>query len=382
MPCRRVTVLSLAFVSCITSISAAIPTAEGEHLNRPTENKSKLYVSLLVVPLFMAGCPSRSAAQGVGKFCPFGTCDITNPVYVNVYWDSSKSQWDQDEIAASQGDMLTARIDALTRALTHTNYFVGLSGYGVVGATFLRSIASACVPVPATWTQAHDSMDSFTTCILTANTDLDVTHTFFNVFLPPQTTCSPGIGGDHDQYLALGNWPGGVDVVVAWIPTDGTCNSNIGSLFASLTHEMVEAATDPNPASGTGFKVFGEGSCDEIGDLCAGPPCSAPTPTPTFLYATTQEYWVNGMNACFAPSLLHVPPGATPNITVSRVSGGGSSTIFSLTGTSVAGRAEGAPWDLSGGRTLYLKAAITHGQTLWGAGNIEGNPRISWDLAR
>lgn len=344
------------------------------------------YVKFIAAALFMVSCASLSSAQGVGNFCPDsifgGTCDITNPVYVNVYWDTSEQQWDQDEIAVGQGDMLSARIDALTNAITHSNYFLGLSGYSVVSATFLRSVAVGdCAPLPFTIQPPNNylnkQMQAVANCVLAANPDLNPSTTILNVFIPPQVVpTSPTadyctkFNGDHDQFWS--------PVGMTRIPTHPTCNSNIAALFATLTHEMVEAATDPVPASPTGWKVFGGGGCDEIGDLCRCPGGRV-APRPTFLYALISEYWVNGMNACFSPSLVSVPPGSTPTISVSSISGSGQSTTFSLTGPSLAGANVGAPWDLKGGnfggQTLYLQALVAHpGQAMWSAGNIEGMP--------
>ena len=337
---------------------------------------ARLLLALLLV-LFYFCFPLTLAAQ-VGNFCPGGTCDITNPVYVNVYWETSTQAFDQDEIAAGQGDMLSGRIDALTRALTHSNYFLGLAGYSVTSATFLRGVAAgSCAPLPFTIQPPNNylnqEMKTLTNCVLGANPDINPSTTILNVFYPPQVVPTSAtadyctkFSGDHDQF-----W---TPVGITRIPTHPTCNPNITALFITLTHEMVEAATDPVPASPTGWKTFGGGSCDEIGDVCACPG-GIVAPTPRFLYARLSEYWVDGTKVCFSPALLSVPPAATPAVAVSSVSGGGQSTLFTLAGTSIAGSAVGAPWDLVGGKTLYLQANIAHpGQAIWSAGNIEGTP--------
>jgi IPT/TIG domain len=337
---------------------------------------ARLLLALLLVLFYF--CSPLTLAGQVGNFCPSGTCDITNPVYVNVYWETSTQAFDKDEIAAGQGDMLSGRIDALTRALTHSNYFLGLAGYSVTSATFLRGVAAgSCAPLPFTIQPPNNylnqEMKTLTSCVLGANPDINPSTTILNVFYPPQVVPTSATAdyctkysGDHDQF-----W---TPVGITRIPTHPTCNPNITALFTTLTHEMVEAATDPVPASPTGWKTFGGGSCDEIGDVCACPG-GIVAPTPRFLYASLSEYWVDGTKACFSPALLSVPPGATPAIVVSSVSGGGQSTLFTLAGTSIAGSAVGAPWDLVGGKTLYLQASIAHpGQAPWSAGNIEGTP--------
>ena len=98
---------------------------------------------------FLSLFSCRVSAGQIGNFCPIGPCNITNPVYVNVYWESSKQAWDQDAINAGIPDLTSGRIDALTTALMHSNYFAGLSGYSVTSASFLRGVAlGPCVPLP------------------------------------------------------------------------------------------------------------------------------------------------------------------------------------------------------------------------------------------
>lgn len=171
---------------------------------------ARLLLALLLV-LFCFCFPLTLAAQ-VGNFCPGGTCDITNPVYVNVYWETSTQAFDQDEIAAGQGDMLSGRIDALTRALTHSNYFLGLAGYSVTSATFLRGVAAgSCAPLPFTIQPPNNylnqEMKTLTSCVLGANPDINPSTTILNVFYPPQVVPTSATAdyctkysGDHDQF--------------------------------------------------------------------------------------------------------------------------------------------------------------------------------------
>jgi hypothetical protein len=64
-------------------------------------------------------------ASAVINFCLSGTCDIDNPIYVNVYWDKSKDQSDADIRVADPSATVDA-IDALTNAVC------GSSGKGTV----------------------------------------------------------------------------------------------------------------------------------------------------------------------------------------------------------------------------------------------------------
>lgn len=318
--------------------------------------------------LWIVSC-SLSLAQ-IGNFCPIGPCNITKPVYVNVYWESSKQAWDQDVINAGMPDLASGHIDALTMALMHSNYFAGLSGYGVTSASFLRGVALGnCVPLPPELSLSDDMMVNIATCVLAANPDLSPGSAIINVLIPPNvpagatTAFCATAAGDHNVW--------GLQFFMTRVPA--TCNPNISFFFDSLTHEMVEAATDPFPEALSGWKKFAGGSCSEIGDLCVSK-CGATASVPPFLFASIQNYFVDGLKACFSPTLLSVPPGTPPSIGVTA-SGGGSSTIFFLTGTSIAGISEGAPWDLVGGRTLYLQALVSHaGEAPWSVGNIGGVP--------
>ncbi len=333
--------------------------------------------------VFLSSVLCSTCAAQVGNFCPIGPCNITNPVYVNVYWESSKEAWDQDAIKAGMPDLASARIDALTTALMHSNYFAGLSGYSVTSASFLRGVAlGSCVPLPPELSFNATMMQNIAACIFAANPDITPGSAILNILIPPNvppgatTAFCATAAGDHDMF--------GLGLVMTRIPA--ACNPNISFLFLALTHEMVEAATDPVPGALSGWKKFGGGPCGEIGDLCVSK-CGATAPAPTFLFGTIQNYFVDGLKACFSPALLSVPPAATPSISVAGMSGGGSSTVFSLSGTSLAGVQEGGPWDLVNGKTLYLQASVAHpGQAPWSAGNIQGMPpdvvnfeRVIWN---
>src|SRR5581483_7897722 len=97
-----------------------------------------------------------SALKAVSNFCPSGTCDIANPIYINVYWDSSENQWNVD-IAASDASATVSRIDALTKAVCHSAYFSQLTQYSVQScATRVSIVENGCGPPPSDIDQAHN----------------------------------------------------------------------------------------------------------------------------------------------------------------------------------------------------------------------------------
>jgi hypothetical protein len=87
----------------------------------------KIGAAVLVFGLLLAG-PFVSAVSNV---CfDGGGCDINHPTYVNVFWDSSESQWNQD-VQATDPSATVDRLDALLRALVHSRYFASLAQYHV-----------------------------------------------------------------------------------------------------------------------------------------------------------------------------------------------------------------------------------------------------------
>jgi hypothetical protein len=318
------------------------------------------------------------APAGVGNICTTGTCVIDHPIYINLYWDSSPAQWDIDVKAASTG-MGHARLDAFVKALDKSDYFdpMGKPGnYKVYAPRTLTSITSACAPIPANVDESFDKVVKLVKCVLDANPSLKnsfssgnfVSNIIFNVFLPPQvvnTSFCTFHNGAHftAKHEVVSAIPGTLAMfAVTMNPTDSTCNADFKHLGEGLSHEMVEAATDPNPSSPTGFKVFfiGDKGGEEIGDLCEN------TFTP-FLFGFVTQYWSNLANGCVTGFNLKAP-----KISSVDICGSGGAMKMKLTGKFGA-----EPWDLTSDafhdQTLYLRAAIS-GSNSWDAGNIEGLP--------
>jgi hypothetical protein len=203
-------------------------------------------------------------ADGVGNFCPSGTCVIDNPVYVNVYWIAGPTEWN-GEVGASSG-MTTDLIDKYTAAIIHSGYFAPLSQYQVYAPTFLfPSMFCVAVPPPASMDDVEPLVKFLVDCVFAQNPSLNNGKTILNLFLPPETTganwCTQR-SAKHDKF--------GSPVEVTIEPTNSACNNSFAGLLESLSHEMVEAATDPIAASATGYKnkTIGSQFGQEIGDLC------------------------------------------------------------------------------------------------------------------
>jgi hypothetical protein len=302
-----------------------------------------------------------SASKAVSNFCPSGTCDIANPVFVNVYWDSSEAQWNSD-IKATDPSATVFRLEAITVAICRSSYFSQMTQYSIQSCSILPGLVEAgCGPPPPDLDQAHSHIVDFATCVMTSLPALDPGSTILNVLLPPQTVpasptahfCSAS-NGQHDKY--------GSPVEVTFIPTNAACNSNIASITGALTHEMVEATTDPVPASPTEWKVpFKDG---EIADLCE----NSQFRYRPFLYGLVSEYFSNSpQNGCDPGELV-----LNPNIAKVTACGSGHGTRISISGTLYS-----PPWDLvndaNGSTTMFLQAAVS-GSHSFSAGGITNFP--------
>jgi hypothetical protein len=313
----------------------------------------------------LATAPGFAYGQGLGNFCPIGTCDITNPHYVNVYWDSSLAQWDTD-VAATTTDMRHQALDDLTEALVNSQYFATLTQYSVTSVTVGPSISTAgCMAAPSDLDTARSNLGNLANCLLKLYPSLKADNTILNVFVPPQSKpvslsadfCSK-FAGEHGEY--------GSPVQITFLPTNSACNPSLNALFGTVTHEMTEGTTDPNPPSPTGWKVNNPGDFfgQEVADVCQ----SLKFSNVPFLFSTPSVYWTNSGSTCVSGFAL-----TPPTITKATSCGTGQAMTLTLTGTF-----GGVPWDLAskkfGKQTLYLNARINHAGKVWEAGNFEGLP--------
>jgi hypothetical protein len=301
---------------------------------------------------------SVDARAGAHNYCTSGSCVNNTPVFVNVYWDSSAAQWDKDAAAAGVPDATVGRIDGLTNALVHSQYFSGLLQYGVGNVSAAPSVvASNCGPPPPTIEAAFSAMPGLVPCVVASHPALNNASTVLNVLLPPQVTSSSSAWCDpsnpkstsarHDLYVNPG-------VSATFTPTNPACNNGVSNVFAVMTHEMVEAATDPNVNSGYGWRM--DDDVTEIADVCKS---SEP-----FLYGSVDEYFANNINACTSGFSL------TPPSSNGSVCGSGGRMRITLNGAM-----GGVPFDVVNGssRSLYVHAVVS-GSHNWAAGHSQFFP--------
>ena len=187
-----------------------------------------------------------------------------------------------------------ADVEGFTSALIASPYFAGLNQSHVNSVSMRPGITvGSCGAIPATIDQALSEMGKFADCVmaLVNNPAFPPGNAVLNVFLPPQTApASPTadfcakFSGEHDKF--------GSSVEVTVIPTNSSCNGNAAGVFLTLSHEMVEATTNPVAASPTGWKQPFFNGGNEIGDICAGLPA-----TP-FRNGLATQYWSNAANDC------------------------------------------------------------------------------------
>ena len=330
----------------------------------------------LRLALLSLGLSSGAYAQ-LGNFCPgVGPCAFTDVTLVNVYWDVSRASWDADVGGPGSG-RTQAQIDAFTAALVHSTYFGQLTQYGLKSIQVAPSVTTgSCGSVP---TNVDDGIARIEDVILCAMTHSPVTaspQVIINIFLPPRVIntgfCNPDASGLFNAAFH-GHSNTWASPLYTFIPTTAACNAGARSTFISLSHEIVEAVTDPDPQALSGWKVPLDG---ENADLC---PSSAFSVT-SYVNGFAQQYWSNSAGGCvsgFSPSF-------TPSVTSTSVCGAGQNMRFTLYGNFGP-----TPWDLAtnsfNGQSLYLTARITRPATpAWGAGNFLGLPptvgfqRITW----
>ena len=311
---------------------------------------ARLLIAFVTFCVLLAISPSAHA--GVG--CERAHCGKSSPTFINVYWDTSAATWDSDAAAIGPG-VTEGQIDTFTAALVHSSYFSKLNQYsptGVFTASILPSTtATTCGAPPPDVDTAHARMGTFMSCVMTLNPAI-TSDMIVNVFLPPQTInmsfCNPITDGSgrtvhaeakHDV-TGVGGQP-----AYTFIPTTAACTGSAGVVFVALSHETVEAATNPYLGA-AGWQEWTP-PYKEIGDFCEG----SSIPTTPFLFGAVQQYWSNADNACVTGFSNTSPL----TVTSATVCGTGHGMLLVLNGNLGV-----APWDFasSPSRSSYLSVGI------------------------
>jgi len=240
---------------------------------------------------------------------------IASPTFVNIYWDAF---WDLDNPT-----MTKAKVDSITQAIIGSRYWAGLAEYGVMSASF----AGGFLPDPhcalkapnsvGFWDPFNPGIAGFIQCehdngppIFRQN---DV---IYNIILPPSAIESdfwsanfcngPGsptawhYHGLQNGFPAFGGQP-----IYTIVLANPLCLAG-SSLFENLTHEMVEAATDPYPIDISIFPLhFGISTETEIADFCESQFVNFPDPNAP---VRVSPYWSNSQQRCTSGLAAAAPP--------------------------------------------------------------------------
>jgi hypothetical protein len=191
-----------------------------------------------------------------------------------------------------------AEVTGAVRTLLASGYLTGLTQYRGSGHGALRGstlITSSDPPDGFTDDQVADFIDA-QLAAGTVPAPGPGNQTVYGVVMPtwvlPRST---GRAGEHNSYPRSGQ-----KIHYAWFTNFG----DLGGITATISHELVESATDPD---GSGFlgitrTCHGPGWC-EIADICQSTRASIDG-------ITVHKYWSNQANACIAPS--SPPPHTSP----------------------------------------------------------------------
>jgi hypothetical protein len=336
----------------------------------------------------------------MGQIIDNGGVTLSMPVVVSITWNSDPSQAMFDAFSDSLGP-------TQYWAATTTEYGVGALTSGMSNHVHLATAAPAQL--------ADSDLQSMVTSNAGATWPAPTDQIIYAFYLPPSTSlqfgggggggggdaCQQGIGGYHDQVNV-----GGHTVAYAVVPS---CNFGGGNTPAeqttmSMSHELIEAVTDPHPqdnnpgyvgfdADHFAFDYFQRFS-SEVGDACeffrqsfyqdteasfmywvqrtwsnksgaAGhDPCVPAPAAPYFNVTPLQLDTVNvdlsllGGSAMTPTKGVHVPMGQTVTFPIGFYSDGptgGPWTVQAVSGNPATGSSNGS---------TYLKASIdkTSGQ--------------------
>jgi hypothetical protein len=182
-----------------------------------------------------------------------------------------------------------AEVTNAVQTLMDSAYLTGLTQYRGSGRGVLRGAAlvtSTDPPDGLTDDQVADFVEDQLTSGAVPGPDPD-NQTVYGVVLPTGVTPeSPGWNGEHNYYKRSEQ-----KIPYAWISNPG----DLASITRMISHELVEAGTNPDGRGFLGVK----GTCDgpgwcEIADICE-------STLSTVGDITVQAYWSNRNNDCVTP---------------------------------------------------------------------------------
>lgn len=225
---------------------------------------------------------SPAAAGGASKFVDNNGPVIQVLQLFLVYWGSA---W----TASPPPSPTPAKITAACNTILASSYMTGLAQYRGIGRGFLRGsavITSSNPPAGFTDGQVSTFIDGQITAGTIPGPDID-NQTLYCVVMPNGVNASnSGFIGEHTYYTRSGQ-----RIRFAWITNNGT----LDYVTRIVSHEVVEAATDPE---GSGFLgvagTCSQGGWCEIGDVCSS--------TSVLDGVTVQSFWSDQAGKCAVPA--------------------------------------------------------------------------------
>jgi hypothetical protein len=257
---------------------------------QPRAGLRRLAAAAAVLVAVISTGPSLPAAAlpGVKFLDHHGKVLRAMRIYV-IYWGST---W----LAVRAPNPTAEQITTATRTMLAGSYLTGLAQYRGIGHGVLRGsavITTSDPPGRFTQEQVRSFLDRQLDAGTVPQPDPD-NQTLYVVVMPTGTiSADSGFDGEHNYYTHHGR-----RIHYAWTAKSGSPDS----ATRILSHEIVEAATDPE---GTGFLGI-PGACDqdawcEIADACTG--------TAVVDGITVWPYWSNQAGSCVASA---VPPPGSP----------------------------------------------------------------------
>jgi hypothetical protein len=223
-----------------------------------------------------------AGTAGSSKFVDNG-CKVLQVVQVQlVYWGAA---WISSPAPTPSSDAITSSVATMLTG----PYLTGLEQYRGIGRGFLRgaTVVSNSTP-PNGFTDGQVS--TFINNQINAGTlptpDAD-NGTLYMVVMPQGVNSqNTSFVGEHTYFTRNSQ-----RIPFSWI----TNNGSLGSVTRIISHEIVEASTDPEGGAFLGVAgTCSQGGWCEIGDICSS--------TQVRDGVTVQSFWSDQDNACIVPS--------------------------------------------------------------------------------
>ena len=274
---------------------------------------------------------------------------MATAIVFNIYWDSN---WDADN-----PDLLRGKIDTATNDIVNSSYLTSLSEYGFQSATFGGSFLpnSKCVQKapnsPGFFVPSGPGISQFIQCEHDNESALQNSIAIYNVILPESSLesdfwlvgfCGSGVIPSATAWhyhglpdisiinpTSLTPFSGGPIYTI--LMTNPACFVGLeqGAFFENLTHEMIEAITDPFPLNISIIPPHADAPfTGEIADICeAGQ--NVPNAGPILAFAdsagntpnqpvSVASHWSNVQQTCLGFSDTTMPSFTSPVVQLSN----------------------------------------------------------------